>query len=63
MDAPTRAGQPVRLKGSNVVGITTDSPRKRSATIDVQFVSGNYPVMIGLEDLEVIEFEWKEDAE
>lgn len=53
MAQPTKAGQAV-TDNAGRIGITTDDPRKRTATIGVQFVGDRYPAVFDLADLAVV---------
>lgn len=44
-----RAGILVRDPRTNTLGITTDSPRKRTPNIPVQWVGAPYPVLVHIE--------------
>jgi len=51
-EAPTAAGQLVRRVRDGVLDITTDAPRARTPQIAVQWVGGNYPVLMQLDEVE-----------
>ena len=54
MSEINRPGLLVRDK-TGTLGITTDTPRKRTPNIAVQWVGGNYPVLAQLDELELAE--------
>ena len=54
MNTINRPGLLVRGK-TGTLGITTDTPRKRTPNIAVQWVGGNYPVLARLDELELAE--------
>lgn len=55
MNTINRPGLLVRDKYTGTLGITTDTPRKRTPNIAVQWVGGNYPVLARLDELELAE--------
>ena len=55
MSEINRPGLLVRDKYTGTLGITTDTPRKRTHNIAVKWVGGNYPVLARLDELELAE--------
>lgn len=52
---PTRAGQlVVSTVGEQLIGITTDWPRKRTPQIPVQYIGFSYPVLASIDQVRLI---------